>query len=196
MDPKFLFWNTTTKIVLTVGWLASACHGQTSQASETGAIAAQVGSHSILESTVRRFVSTRFPNRNFEEPALSAIQAHALEHLVHRAIIYQYLVTTGQWVDPSAIRLDMEEFEKQLQRADLTLEKHLAEKKISREQFEFETGWRLSWRKYLDKTLTETNLAGYFAEHRREFDGTQLKVAHLLFKEDSEDARVKLVPDS
>jgi parvulin-like peptidyl-prolyl isomerase len=188
---SWFFWALTTCVV---AWTSSAhrCAAQPPVESESAAVAAQVGDHAIYESTVLRFLETRFPKLTFQEPALSAIRAHALEHLVHRAIIYQYLVATGQWVDQAAIQLDIETYEKQLQRADITLAQHLAEKKISREQFEFETGWRLSWKKYLDKSLTEANLAAYFAAHRRQFDGTELKVAQLLLKDDSEDARREL----
>lgn len=187
MKSRFLLGCAVIAVVVAWTTRAPNCRAQSPPQSEAGPIAAQVGNHAIYESTVRRFVEFRFPKREFQEPTLSVILANALEHLVDRAIIYQYLVATGQWADPSAIRLDIETFEKQLQRADMTLDQHLAEKNISREQFEFETGWRLSWRKYLDKTLTESNLAGYFAAHRRQFDGTELKVAHLFIKDDSED---------
>ena len=41
---------------------------------------------------------------------------------------------------------------------------------------------RTTWKRYCDKYLTADNLEKYFERYRREFDGTQLRVAQILFK--------------
>ena len=65
---------------------------------------------------------------------------------------------------------------------------HLKDNQTSLAQFQFDTGWRISWARYLETRLTDANLQKYFDSKRREFDGTQLKVAHLLLKDASEDS--------
>jgi parvulin-like peptidyl-prolyl isomerase len=52
--------------------------------------------------------------------------------------------------------------------------------------------WKLSWKKYCDKQLTRPNLEKYFGRYRRGFDGTQLRIAQILFKlpPDAEEAAV------
>src|SRR5262249_39470300 len=52
-----------------------------------------------------------------------------------------------------------------------------------------------SWKRYVDKYLTPQNMEKYFERFRREFDGTQLRVAQILFKlpTDADEASVDTV---
>jgi len=42
--------------------------------------------------------------------------------------------------------------------------------------------WELSWKRHLGRMTTEEAKAAYFQKHRRELDGTELRVSHILFK--------------
>ena len=42
--------------------------------------------------------------------------------------------------------------------------------------------WDLTWKKFLARYLTDERLASYFNSHRREFDGTQISVSHILLR--------------
>ena len=42
-----------------------------------------------------------------------------------------------------------------------------------------EIAWQVNWRLYLEQHLTESSLQKYFDRHRREFDGTELKVRQI-----------------
>ncbi len=44
----------------------------------------------------------------------------------------------------------------------------------------------MTWKKYLARYITERRLAAYFRAHRREFDGTQLSVSHVLLQPQSD----------
>ena len=156
-------------------------------------VAARVGNHVITAHTVDRFVNLKLSKQELPKDQRAILRAHSLEHLVRRAVVYHYLLAKGRWAEPTAVKFDIEQFEQQLARAEVTLQQHLDKKNIDRKQFEFETAWKLSWKNYLTKTLTDANLAKYFDSQRRKFDGTQLKVAHLLIKDPSEAARQKLV---
>ena len=59
----------------------------------------------------------------------------------------------------------------------------MKEEGITRADFEFEMAWRISWQQFLKRTLTEEKLNNYYRNNRRQFDGTQLKVSHLLIKD-------------
>jgi parvulin-like peptidyl-prolyl isomerase len=47
----------------------------------------------------------------------------------------------------------------------------------------------LAWGKYRARYVTEERLASYFDEHRRQFDGTELSVSHILLRPDASGAR-------
>jgi parvulin-like peptidyl-prolyl isomerase len=40
--------------------------------------------------------------------------------------------------------------------------------------------WKISWARYVEARSTDENLKKYFDAHRSDFDGTELKVAHIL----------------
>ncbi len=46
--------------------------------------------------------------------------------------------------------------------------------------------WRLVWAKYLARYLTETRLDSHFRVHRRDFDGTEISVSHILLRPDAD----------
>ena len=172
-------------VVVTICLSATCLYGQEPEDISPAEIAAKVGDHNIRVRTVMRFLNKNVGNQEQSFPDEDLIKAHALEHLVRRAIVRDFLVNKKRWAGENAIRLDIEQFEAQLKRADLTLADHLKKNNISREQFEFETGWRLSWETYLNRVLSDKVLNDYFERNRIKFDGTTMKVAHLLLNDES-----------
>jgi peptidyl-prolyl cis-trans isomerase C len=83
-------------------------------------------------------------------------------------------------------------FKRELARRDSTLEGHLAEKRLTSEQFRKQLRWRLLWQKYLQSQLTEERLESYFEKHRRRFDGTELRASHILLKPSSVGDRAEI----
>lgn len=49
---------------------------------------------------------------------------------------------------------------------------------------EFRYNWQISWQRFLDQKLTDDSLGKWFDVNKRQFDGTELRVAHLLLKFD------------
>ena len=45
-----------------------------------------------------------------------------------------------------------------------------------------ELAWQLAWQQYLKSHATDEALEAYFKAHHREFDGTELRVSHILFR--------------
>ena len=69
----------------------------------------------------------------------------------------------------------------------------LTAQKSSLEQYKAERGWndkdlaaylawRTLWSRFLERELTDAALEKYFEAHRADFDGTQVRVSHLLLK--------------
>ena len=151
-------------------------------------IAAFVNQTPITVASVEAFIKATFGERQFSSAAKKRIQIESLEHLIRRATIHDYLAGKKLWAGKSEVQLAVDQFEAQLARADISLAEHFKDKDTSLAQFKFETGWRISWARYLEKRLTDANLKKYFESKRYEFDGTKIKVAHLLLKSSSPEA--------
>jgi parvulin-like peptidyl-prolyl isomerase len=106
------------------------------------------------------------------------------------------------------VQLGMERFKRELARRGVSLNESrttdtkAAEEEDSRvvdldaEELHRTVQWQLSWQRFLKRFQTEENLQNYFASHRRQFDGTQLRVAHLLMKVGSDDEQHKARSDA
>jgi parvulin-like peptidyl-prolyl isomerase len=68
------------------------------------------------------------------------------------------------------------------------LDDYLGNSQLAPGELRRQIAWDIGWERFLDKHLTDENLARYFQQHRREFDGTEILAAHILFPvEPSED---------
>ena len=54
-----------------------------------------------------------------------------------------------------------------------------------------QVAWGLVWDKYLGRYVTDARVAAYFQAHRREFDGSEMEVSHILFRAPVEADRAK-----
>jgi parvulin-like peptidyl-prolyl isomerase len=76
---------------------------------------------------------------------------------------------------------------KRLARTGKSLEQYCREQDLDRDGLRRLLRWQIGWQGFLQRYLTDENLRKYFREHRREFDGTQLRIAQILLKVDPPD---------
>ena len=143
-------------------------------------IAATVGKHEITVARVQRHLQKVLGDKNFGEGVREPLLGESLEHLIRRHAVLQGVQKDGVAAGPGELRLEIEKLKDRLNEIDLSMEDYLASKKIRVSELEYEFLWRLSWEKYLKKHLTAKQLQKYFSQHRRQFDGTEMHVAHLL----------------
>ena len=74
-----------------------------------------------------------------------------------------------------------------LREVEQTLPDYLAEQELTQLELEYEFRWRIAWKTYLKKHLTDDRLTQYFQKYQRKFDGTTMKVAHLLLPRSDSD---------
>lgn len=56
---------------------------------------------------------------------------------------------------------------------------------LDRQQFlPHEKPWEARWVRYLAERITDDDVRKFFEQHKRDFDGTELRVSHILFKVD------------
>lgn len=158
------------------------CLPLTSQAQDEDTVAATVGETKIMASRIQRHIVRTVGERELTSEQLKIIRAEALQHLVNREIVNHYLELRDYKVGPNQIRLEVELLTANLDRFGQTLDEFLAKENRTRESLEHEIVWKLRWDAYLKKTLTDKVMQTYFDGRRKRFDGTEVRVAQILFR--------------
>ena len=153
-------------------------------------VAATVDGFEITTEAARRQLETTLPNLK-KTDRLSKLLAATIDQLIDRRIVYQSLVAGGKGAGKNEVQVELEAFKAKLSRYDKTPEQHLEENSQTMEEFKFELAWQIAWRRYLKEKLTDEYLQAWFQQHQRVFDGTKLRVAHLLIKTDGEHESVQ-----
>lgn len=175
-------------IAACVSCLLRTAIGNSQVPPEEPLIAATVNGIPILVTEVERELQAAFGTREIDAPAKPFIQAKTLAQLIDRRLIVQWLRATGRGASDAEIDLELSRLERRLQPRGITLAAHLASRQLTAAEMRRMLEWQIGWRKFLARYLTDENLEKYFNDHRREFDGTRIRVAHILFKAEGEEA--------
>lgn len=153
-----------------------------SQAEEAPArILATVDGVEVTQADVDREIAIALPNRTIEPPAREALQERTTDQLIRRELVLRYLRETQQAASSTDVDLAFDRLKKQLNQREVSLEDYLRSKQLDESGLRRMLTWQIGWGRFLKKYLTNENLQSYFDKHRREFDGTEIHVAHILF---------------
>jgi parvulin-like peptidyl-prolyl isomerase len=153
------------------------------------ATAAKVDGRSISVRVVERQLKQATPALPEDSKSLAALRAAALEACIQRALVLQELTTLKRAASDADVELAISRLKKELAARNATWEKHLGGLGLTDAEFRDDLRWRLTWERYLSEQLTDDNLKRYFERHAREFDGTTMRVAHILWKTSAETDR-------
>ena len=151
---------------------------------------ATVGENNVMASTVNRHVKRVVGDRTLTVDQLAKIRNEALEHLIKRELARQYLTVRGYKATKGQVQIEIDLLVANLERVGKTLDEHLQDENRTLEGIQSETQWKIIWASYLKKTLTDDVLQKYFDRHRRKFDGTELRLAQILFQVDEDEVAV------
>ncbi len=146
-------------------------------------IAATVDGYPISTTAAQRLLKHSLPNheRAAQEPVMIET---AIARLIDRRVVYQYLVANGGAAGKNAVQVEVEGLERELAKIEQSLDEYLVAQQLTREELEFEIEWKISWNRYLQTNLTDEFLEQHFQQHQRQFDDSEMRVAHLLIKPD------------
>ena len=154
-------------------------------------VVATIDGEPVLAAEVERELASAYRGRKLTDDERRAHLPRARDQVIDRKLVLRRLVRTGLAASQADVDLALSRLEKQLAERNLTLAEHCREIGLTIDDIRQTLLWQLSWQAYLDKQLTPQNLERYFAEHRRDFDGTRLKVAHILIKPTGDGAAAK-----
>jgi parvulin-like peptidyl-prolyl isomerase len=171
--------------------VAPFSHAQENPPPAQPAVVATIDGEPVLAAEVERELASAYRGRKLTDDEKRELLPRVRDQVIDRKLVLRRLVRTGQAASQADVDLALSRLEKQLAERNLTLGDHCREIGLTVEDIGQTLLWQLTWQAYLDKQLTPQNLQRYFQEHRRDFDGTQLKVAHILIKPAGEGAAAK-----
>jgi parvulin-like peptidyl-prolyl isomerase len=154
-------------------------------AAEPSAVAANVGSDSISAGEVAHEMQTALGERKLSPDEAKVLQAQTLGLLVNRQLVMQYLTRLKMAASEAEVDQQVQRLTTELKRRQKTLDEQLETLGLTEAEFRRALAWETSWPKYLQSKMTPENIQKYFAQHRRDFDGTKVRVAHILLKVDT-----------
>lgn len=146
------------------------------------AVAARVGEQPITVAEVERLVNVATGSRASDPAALAQVQAQALTALVNQRLIESACRRLGIEPAEGEVAARRDQLRQQLVAQGRSLEQALAERGLDEAHLLVELAGQLLLEKYAQTQLTPEALEQFFAAHRAEFDGTQWRVAQVLFR--------------
>ena len=168
------------RALLVVGRSAREASGQDKPAAVMDAIAATVQGQPLSVNQLERELKVVVKDRKLAPEERTELQKQVLAHAVDRRLVLHWLMQTGQAASNHDVDLVIARLVKKLENEGRKLPEYLQQQGQTEAEFRGQQLWELSWQKYLDRYLTEVNLQKFFEKNRRDFDGTELRVAHIL----------------
>ncbi len=148
---------------------------------------AVVGQDLVSEHEVRRELRAAYGDEINVDQLPAATRQRAAQQVVDRRLVLQYLEEAKQAASAADVDYAIEQLRNELKAQGMTLTAYLKGGGWREEEFRQHLRWTFSWQRFLDRTLTEENLRKYFERHLPDFDGREVRVAHLLLKVEPDD---------
>jgi parvulin-like peptidyl-prolyl isomerase len=156
---------------------------------------AAIDGEPIFAAEVERELAEAYGDRKLADDQRRALLVRARDQVIDRRLVLKRLVRLGEAASAADVDHALAKLEKQVTDQGVSLAEHYKQLGTTRDQVRNALVWKLSWQQYLAKQLHDENLQKYFERNHRDFDGTELKVSHLLIKPagDDEAARAAAV---
>jgi parvulin-like peptidyl-prolyl isomerase len=147
--------------------------------------AATVNGQAIDAADVERKLRATYGSLDrISKELLPRFQARALDQLIDQQLVLSALAREKGGVGEDEVQLAIDDFKKRLERDKLTFAEFLKGKGHDDASWRRDVAWQLNWKRYTARHITDKAQEEYFQKHRRELDGTELRVSHILLKAD------------
>ena len=141
----------------------------------------------ITERELERELARVVRQRELTPAALRQFREATLAQLIDRRLVAKYLEQNGFGAKGQEIERELQRIRKRLEQQQLTLDQYLQRSGLTHDELRQTVAWQIAWPRFLERHLTDENLERYFQQHRRDLDGTQVTVAHILLRVESPD---------
>lgn len=146
------------------------------------AVAATVGNEKIYVAEVRDLVSRSRSRQERQQGVPAELEAEALELVISRRLVVTRLAQEGFGVGDDELALLMTDLRRKIEAQQSTFEDFLERHSFNEAMVERQLAWDVIWRRYVASAATDEVLEKYFQAHHRDYDGTKLRVSHILLR--------------
>ena len=161
---------------------AAAPPPSSAPATQSAVVAAKVDGEPIYSREVALGVQVATRGRAGATADAAKLQAEVLRQLIDRKLVEARLARMGRQVADTDIDQAVAELESKLKRQNRSLADMLTEVGISEATLRQRLGRRMVWPKFLDSYLTDQRLEAYFRGHAHDYDGSEIRVRHILLR--------------
>ena len=144
-------------------------------------VAAMVNGEPVYVAEVESQLAGLLKRRQIKAAGIDQARAQLLRELIDQRLAAMALERDGDYVNPALVDKEMAKLHSKYKNSGTTLEQYAASRGVGPEVARHETLWPLAWKKYLDSHLAD-GLEGYFKEHHKDLDGTQVRASHILLR--------------
>jgi parvulin-like peptidyl-prolyl isomerase len=145
-------------------------------------IVAKVGGEAIYARDVERMLKRATRGQQVNPAALAVLRSQLLEELVNRRLVLSAARRERLWPAETELQAALEQFKTDLKAQGRALEEYLQAESCTIADVRRQLLWSRVWEKYRERYLSDARLREYFEQHRRDFDGTQVAVSHILLR--------------
>ncbi len=153
-----------------------------SAAAPIPSIVAWVDTAPIYYADVRRGIAALSKGKSIDADKLPYVQASALQDLIDQRILSNFLTSSEFSATAAEVDAELAELGKKLQQQQQNLKDVMAQNNISDTALRKKIAQDVALRKYIAKKTTDGALQQYFHDHRPDFDGTERRVSHIVFR--------------
>jgi parvulin-like peptidyl-prolyl isomerase len=146
------------------------------------AVVALVGEDAIRAPEVQRVINKVTRGRAADPAVVPFLQAQALEEIVARRLVLAHARRTAAADAEARLLAARAALKAKLTAQHRSIEDYLKAQSITEADLDRQLTWNAVWEKQLAAYATDARLESHFQSHRREFDGTELAVSHVLLR--------------
>ncbi|MGL4419127.1 MAG: peptidylprolyl isomerase [Gemmataceae bacterium] len=147
-------------------------------------VAAKVNNQDIAEVAVFRAV------RQFPASEQPVARREILGHLIDNVLIDQYLNAINIKVEPAAVEKMLGELKEELKKSQKDYAAELAAMMLTEDEFRLEVAAQMKWDKFVEQQSTDEKLKKLFEQMPSTFDGSMVRVRHILMTPGVDPAKV------
>jgi parvulin-like peptidyl-prolyl isomerase len=144
-------------------------------------VAVTVNGEPIHESEVKLAIAATGKDK-LAGDSLATAQAETLAAIIDGRLIDQAIRKSGIKVDDKEIDEQVSEFDRQVAAQKIPPDQGFARMGLSRASFRPAIDRALAWKKYLQANVTDKAVQEYFAKNKASYDGTKVRVSHILLR--------------
>jgi parvulin-like peptidyl-prolyl isomerase len=169
-------------ILVAAGRLSAQQAPAQQQAPNDDTVVATVDGDPIRLLDVKRQIASAIGSQPITGEAETIARAQALEQVIHRRLIAADFLRRGVKPTPAEEAAHDQAFAAHLTRIGKSRDDYLNLNKLTDDDLKAFRTWDILWNRYIREQLTDERLQKFYDAHRRDYDGTELRVSHILLR--------------